>query len=170
MAAVGCAAGGCFEVMDDVERSALESLLKGKRVLVIDEESGSAALSEKLRAVGCSVDEVQHGAAAVELALANADGKLAYDLIFSAVTLPDMNGYDLLMRLKATGERVPLILMTGFGYDRDVWFVKVFRAGLHRKGVLFKPVRYDHLLRAAAGMLGAVEQHSNSLKTPDEGG
>ena len=36
-----------------------------------------------------------------------------YDVVISAIKLPDMTGFELLMKLRELGESVPLIMMTG---------------------------------------------------------
>lgn len=143
---------------DDIERTVQENLLKRKRALVVDEESVSRPLTAMLWTLGCSVEEAYLGSEVFELVTPNVAKEKRYDLILSAIFLPDMSGYDLLIRLKAMQEPIPLILMTDFGYDRSVWFAKAIHAGLHRKGILYKPVRLDHLLRAATAVIS--ESHS----------
>ncbi len=67
-----------------------------------------------------------------------------YDVIIADIRLPDMNGYELMLRLQEIIEPVPLVLMTGFGYDPGHSIVKARQAGLEL--VLFKPFRLDQLL------------------------
>jgi FixJ family two-component response regulator len=55
-----------------------------------------------------------------------------------------MSGYDVLLKLKEIMDPVPLVLMTGFGYDPGHSIVKARQAGL--KAVLYKPFRLDQLL------------------------
>ena len=77
----------------------------------------------------------------------------AYDVIIADIRLPDMSGYELLLALQDLLDRVPLVLMTGFGYDPGHSIVKARHAGVDL--VLFKPFRIDQLLetveRAVAG-------------------
>ena len=69
-----------------------------------------------------------------------------YDAIIADIRLPDMTGYEFM--LQAPGvmdvEPLPLILMTGFGYDPGHSIVKARQAGL--QAVLYKPFRLDQLL------------------------
>ena len=51
-----------------------------------------------------------------------------YDAVISGVKLPDMSGYELMMRLKPMVEPVPLILTQEFGWDAGHTLVKC-RAG-----------------------------------------
>jgi CheY-like chemotaxis protein len=66
-----------------------------------------------------------------------------------------MTGYEFMLGLKETMdvEPVPLILMTGFGYDPDHSIVKARQAGL--KSVLYKPFRLDQLLNTVEQMVTA---------------
>ena len=57
-----------------------------------------------------------------------------------------MTGYELLLKLREVTDHVPLVLMTGFGYDRGHSIVKARREGL--KFVLYKPFRLDQLVSA----------------------
>ena len=65
-------------------------------------------------------------------------------MIISDIRLPDMSGYQLLLKLKEIVDPVPLVLMTGFGYDPGHSIVKARQAGIDL--VLFKPFRIDQLL------------------------
>jgi DNA-binding response OmpR family regulator len=76
--------------------------------------------------------------------MVKAAGDGGYDAIIADIRLPDMSGYDLLTRLQAVLDPVPLILMTGFGYDPGHSIVKARQAGVDL--VLFKPFRLDQLL------------------------
>jgi len=65
-------------------------------------------------------------------------------VIIADVRLPDMNGYELLLKLSEQIEHVPMVLMAGFGYDPDHSIVKSRQAGL--RSVLYKPFRLDQLV------------------------
>jgi DNA-binding NtrC family response regulator len=70
----------------------------------------------------------------------------AYDVIISDIRLPDFSGYQLMMRLQSFLNPVPMVLMTGFGYDPGHSIVKARQAGLHPKAILYKPFRVDQLV------------------------
>ena len=57
------------------------------------------------------------------------------------LTKPAMN---VTRRLKSIDENLPVLLMTGFGYDASHSIVKARQEGL--QGVVFKPFRLDLLL------------------------
>ena len=76
--------------------------------------------------------------------MVRAAGDEDYDVILSDIRLPDMSGYQLFLRLSEILVDVPLVLMTGFGYDPGHSIVKARQAGINL--VLFKPFRVDQLL------------------------
>ena len=52
-----------------------------------------------------------------------------YDVILADIRLPDMNGYELLLQLREVLNEVPLVLMTGFGYDPGHCIIKARAEG-----------------------------------------
>lgn len=128
--------------------------LKNKHVLVVDEdESVRNSAHELLDRYGCFVETAHDGAEAISM-MRSVDG--FYDAIISDIRLPDMTGYDLLLKIKEiTGQESPnLILMTGFGYDRGHTIVKARQAGLKQAAVLYKPFRLDQLLQVIETVIG----------------
>lgn len=120
--------------------------LVGKRVLVVDEdESVRSAAHALLDRYHCVVETAHDGNEAVFM-VRNLGADQHYDAIISDIRLPDMSGHQLMLKLAEMSERVPLILMTGFGYDPGHSIVKARQAGL--KHVLYKPFRLDQLLEA----------------------
>ena len=66
------------------------------------------------------------------------------DLLLTDIAMPDMNGYELYSRAKELNEKLPVIMMTGFGYDPNHAIVKSKKDGL--QDVLFKPFDFTNLL------------------------
>ena len=76
------------------------------RVLVVDAVSLSfQALTQLLRSNGVIVDQTEEGEEAVELARYH-----DYDLLLADVSLPDIDGYELIRRLRAARIDTPVIL------------------------------------------------------------
>jgi CheY-like chemotaxis protein/PAS domain-containing protein len=125
-------------------RVELRPSLVGKRVLVIDADeavrSAAHALLDRYR---CIVETAHDGTEAQFMVRSLAKDQ-RYDAIISDIRLPDMSGYDLLLKLKEMMENVPMALMTGFGYDPGHSIVRARQAGL--QAVLYKPFRLDQLL------------------------
>jgi len=125
--------------------------LEGRRILVVDsDEQVRAAAHALLERSGCTVETARDGGEAVSMV--RAVGSDAYDVIISDIRLPDMSGHQLLLRLQELLEPVPLVLMTGFGYDPGHSIVKARQAGIDL--VLFKPFRVDQLLETVEKAVG----------------
>jgi len=122
----------------------LRPALAGCHVLVVDADEGvRSAAHALLERYGCIVETAHHGDEAIFM-VRSLGLESSYDVIIADIRLPDMSGYDLMVKLKQMMEDVPLVLMTGFGYDPGHSLVKARRAGL--EAVLFKPFRLDQLL------------------------
>jgi two-component system, sensor histidine kinase SagS len=119
-------------------------LLVGRRVLVIDaDESVRGAAHALLERYRCIVETAHDGSEAQFMVRSLATDQ-HYDAIIADIRLPDMSGFDLLLKLKEMMATVPMALMTGFGYDPGHSIVKARQAGL--QAVLYKPFRLDQLL------------------------
>lgn len=120
--------------------------LRGRRILVVDaDEQVRNHAHELLERYGCIVETAHEGREAVAM-VRSSIGQVDYDVVISDISLPDFSGYQLMVRLAELLEHVPMVLMTGFGYDPGHSIVKARQAGLHAKAVLFKPFRLDQLI------------------------
>ena len=120
--------------------------LKRKMVLVIDaDEQVRNSAHNLLDRYGCIVETAHEGQEAIMMIRA---ADIKYDAVIADIRLPDMSGYELLVKLKEITdcEDPNLILMTGFGYDPGHSIVKARKAGLRPGAVLYKPFRLDQLL------------------------
>ena len=129
--------------------------LRDRRILVVDADgSVRSAAHDLLEKYGCVVETAHSGGEAFYM-IRNTATEDAYDLIIADVRLPDMPGYELFTNLKGIMAYVPLILMSGFGYDPDHSIIKARQSGLNVNAVLFKPFRLDQLLETVEMMLEA---------------
>ncbi len=120
--------------------------LVGRRMLVVDQdESVRSAAHALLERYGCVVETAHDGAEAVYM-VRNLGREENYHVIIADVRLPDMTGYELMCKMQEMMEVVPIVLMTGFGYDPGHSIVKARQAGLQAE--LFKPFRLDQLLES----------------------
>jgi DNA-binding NtrC family response regulator len=62
------------------------------------------------------------------------------------IRLPDLDGFESYTRLREIQPDLPVILMTGFGYDPSHALVKARQAGMLT--ALYKPFRADRLIEA----------------------
>lgn len=114
--------------------------MRNKRILVVDsDETVRRAAHELLGRFGCEVETAHDGEEAFLMVRS-----FHYDLVIADIRLPDMTGYDCFCQLRDIHDHLPVILMTGFGYDPSHSIVKARQQGL--KSVLYKPFRLDQLL------------------------
>jgi CheY-like chemotaxis protein len=127
--------------------------LRDCRILVVDADdrvrNDAHSLLERF---GCDVETARSGDEATFM-VRNTGVDAEYDVIIADIRLPDMSGYDLMVRLRDVLDPVPLVLMTGFGYDPGHSIVKARKAGLHPKAVLYKPFRLDQLVETVETMI-----------------
>jgi DNA-binding NtrC family response regulator len=83
--------------------------------------------------------------------------------VLSDIKMPHRNGYEIFAAARRRREDLPVILMTGFGYDPNHSIVRASQEGL--ASVLFKPFKVDQLLDEVRKALRGVTP-SNSPK-PD---
>lgn len=127
--------------------------LRGKRILVADnDESVRRAAHELLGRYGCEVETAHNGEEALLMVRS-----FHYDAVLLDIRLPDMTGYDCFCQARDAHDDLPVILMTGYGYDPGHSIVKARQRGL--TVVLYKPFRVDQLLdevEKAVSQPGAV--------------
>jgi CheY-like chemotaxis protein len=130
----------------DVEDEQPRKILRGRRILVADaDESVRSAAHNLLERYGCIVETAHDGREALSM-VRNMALEGNYDVIIVDIRLPDTTGYQLLLKLQEIIDPVPLVLMTGFGYDPGHSIVKARQARLPLYGELCKPFRLDQLL------------------------
>jgi CheY-like chemotaxis protein len=125
-----------------VEREAL----RNRQILLVDEDSSvRSAAHGLLERYGCVVETAPSGLEALSM-IRSMLPQGAYDAIIADIRLPDMTGYQFMLKLQemSESETLPLILMTGYGYDPGHSIVKARQAGL--QAILYKPFRIDQLL------------------------
>jgi len=128
-------------------------VLKGQRVLVVDDDANvRSAAHSLLERYGSIVETAHEGGEAIFMIRSSG---AAYDVIISDIRLPDMSGSQLLRKLQDFMGDVPMILMTGFGYDPGHSIVKARQSGLRSNAVLYKPFRLDQLLEVVEAMVQA---------------
>ncbi len=97
--------------------------------MVDADESVRIAAHNLLDRYGCVVETAHDGGEAIYM-IRNSALEGNYDVIIADIRLPDMSGYDLLVKLQTVLDPVPLVLMAGFGYDPGHSIVKARQAGL----------------------------------------
>lgn len=70
------------------------------------------------------------------------------DLVLTDIAMPDMDGYELYWRVQDYDPSIPVIMMTGFGYDPNHVLVRAKTDGL--RDVLYKPFDTEKLAELIA--------------------
>jgi CheY-like chemotaxis protein len=121
-------------------KGAEDPVITGAHVLVADDEPNiRTTISDVLRKYRAVVTTASNGAEAI----AHLEGS-HFDLIISDIKMPDKTGYDVFAAARKKSQTLPVILMTGFGYDPNHCIVRASQEGL--QAVLFKPFKVDQLL------------------------
>ena len=116
--------------------------LRSRRILVADHDREvRRSAHEILESFGCIVDTAHYGEETLLMART-----FHYDLLIADINLPDMNGAELVSRIRETDNRLPVALATGFGYDANHTRVKAHQMGV--RTFLFKPFIVNQLLKA----------------------
>ena len=117
-----------------------DPLLIGKRILIADDELNiRTAIADLLGKHGCICTVCKDGYEAI-----NRIEQEGFDLVLTDIKMPHRNGYEIFACAKRHGRDLPMLLMTGFGYDPNHSIVRASREGL--SGVLFKPFKVDQLV------------------------
>jgi two-component system copper resistance phosphate regulon response regulator CusR len=108
------------------------------RILIAEDEGQIVAFLQKgLRASGFSTTAVSDGISAVEMAR-DAD----FDLVILDLGLPDLDGREVLRRVRARGDRLPIIILTARDGVDDT--VAGFQGGAD--DYVTKPFRFEELV------------------------
>ncbi len=108
--------GNMSQTHDDPQRFATHDLentdefdISESRVVVVDDDEAlRMVFCRMLEGVGCRVLEAAHGEAAIRIVK-----KSRVDVVVSDVRMPDMNGVELLQKLREEDESVSVVLISG---------------------------------------------------------
>jgi CheY-like chemotaxis protein len=121
-------------------KEAEDPILAGARILVADDEPNiRGTIADVLRKYRATVTPCATGSEAIAH-LEDED----FDLVVSDIKMPDKTGYDVFAAARKKNAALPVILMTGFGYDPNHCIVRASHEGL--QAVLFKPFKVDQFL------------------------
>jgi len=129
--------------------------LGGRTMLVVDDDDGIRGdIGKVLTNAGVSVLAFDRGLTAVDAMKQVLAGGGRIDAVLSDVRLPDLNGYEIFRSARELFPSVPIILMTGFGYDPHHSIVRASQEGL--QSILFKPFKAEQLIEEAVRAVGGA--------------
>ncbi|MAX23361.1 MAG: hypothetical protein CMJ19_02560 [Phycisphaeraceae bacterium] len=124
----------------DISSEVHDPILTGKRILIADDEVNiRTTIGDILTKQGCHCTVCKDGFEAVTELERN-----KFDLVLSDIRMPHRNGYEIFASAQRKDKDMPVILMTGFGYDPHHSVVRASQEGL--SAVLFKPFKVDQML------------------------
>ncbi|MFG0326514.1 MAG: response regulator [Phycisphaerales bacterium JB037] len=134
-------------------RREVDPALVTRRVLIADDEAKiRRVLGDVLKHRGATVVVCENGRLAIdELERAERGEIEAFDLIISDIKMPDRNGYEVFSAARRVNPDIPVILMTGFGYDPHHSIVRASQEGL--SAVLFKPFQIERMIEEVRSAL-----------------
>ena len=128
----------------DLRPSKPDPDLQGRHILVADNEAVVVqGLTKLLEANGVTVTACDGGAEAISaFTECHASGNCP-DLVITDIRMPDRNGYEVFRGVRDLEPNIPVVLMTGFGYDPSHSILRATEEGMH--AVLFKPIPVPRL-------------------------
>lgn len=130
------------------------TLLHGKNILAVDDESSQLALSRELiKSIGMNCDIAKDGKEALKKLMLN-----PYDLVLTDIQMPTMDGFELLKTMQSNSDlkHIPVIAASG---QTTVNSKDYLEAGF--SGNLLKPYKPQELLRKIGEVLH-LELETNS--------
>jgi PAS domain S-box-containing protein len=123
------------------ERTGATGALSKKFILVVDDsQETTEMLGKLLQLEGAFVESARSGAEALEIAR-----RKNFDLVVSDISMPEMDGYQLLQKLRELPSMasVPAVALTGYGRSADIERAREEGFAEH----LTKPLDLDQLLQ-----------------------
>ena len=132
--------------------------MSARPILIVEDDAAlRATLAEGIAAEGGFLLEEAESAAEAEAKLANADAR--FDAILLDVGLPDGDGRDLCARLRRSGKRMPVIMLTGATEELDV--VSGLDAGAN--DYIAKPFGMPELLARVRAQLRTFDSSEDAM-------
>jgi two-component system, cell cycle response regulator CtrA len=123
-------------------------------LLVEDDVNTKESIELMLKSSGMVVDSTDQGEDGLEI------GKLYdYDIIILDIMLPDMNGFEVLRRLRDAKVRTPVLILSGLTESEN----KVKGLGSGADDYLTKPFNRDELLARIQAIVRRSAGHSQSI-------
>jgi DNA-binding response OmpR family regulator len=121
-----------------------------RKVLIVDDEPFIRNLiRDTLKPRGFATGFAENGVEALK-ELENGP----YDLVITDVVMPEMEGFELLKRIKKGQPNLPVIILTGFSREHDISDFLLYGADEY----LTKPFQVNELLAAVEKVTGSFDR------------
>jgi len=125
------------------------------RVLIVEDNNATAKTIElALAAEGIVTDIASLGQDGLEI-----NSIYEYDLIILDLMLPDMNGYEVLKKIRYTKQDVPVLILSGLTDTED----KIKGLGFGADDYLTKPFNMGELVARAKAIIRRSQGHAESM-------
>lgn len=128
---------------------------KGKILVVDDERVALAAFGRELETAGHDVKSAASGKEAIEITQ-----KENFDIVFTDLVMPDMNGVDVCKGIKEISPNTEVILITGHPSLIEIYHVFFIGAG-GRKDIIRKPLAENELEITTQKVLKEIRERRN---------
>jgi DNA-binding NtrC family response regulator len=88
------------------------------------------------------------------------DNKDAYALVIADLRMPNLNGLELLKKVKTSNPNVRTILMSAYNFEEDILFLKYMEEGIIDSAI-DKPVTMNRLYQTVRDELNAYQSASH---------
>ncbi|WP_219837511.1 response regulator transcription factor [Paenibacillus sp. R14(2021)] len=130
-----------------------------ERILVIEDEDGIARILQlELEHEGYTVGRAVDGRSGLEMATGG-----EWDMLLLDVMLPELNGIEVLRRIRQAGNPIPIILLTA----RDTIPDKVSGFEHGANDYITKPFAMEELLARVRNLLRIFQQQPKEPESPD---
>lgn len=135
-------------------RRELDPLINEKRILIADDDDAiRETISDVLTRLGAITTVARDGEEAIAITRTQ-----PFDLVISDIRMPGKCGYDVFAGVREVHATLPVIFITGFGYDPHHSIIRAKKEGL--AAVLFKPFKIEKLLDDVRNALRATASNS----------
>lgn len=134
--------------------------LEGEVLVVEDNLDVQRVIRFYLKRLGLTVESADNGQDAVQRVLSHPKGPDGFDLIFTDVQMPVMDGFELVRRLRQAGRTKPIVALTARAMEDDR--IRCLNSGCDDH--LSKPIDFNQL----AGLVRSQLQTQTQVQPTDE--
>ncbi|MEO6732760.1 MAG: two-component regulator propeller domain-containing protein [Ferruginibacter sp.] len=133
--------------------------LEGKQILVVDDNATNRSILKNQLEIWKAIPTLaSSGAEAMDIL----EKGMHFDLLLTDMQMPDMDGCELAGNVKKLYPKVPIILLSSVGDERNKKYADLFRS------ILTKPIKQEMLCKLMINELRGTTKHTASVKQSDK--